>query len=299
MSGRVSIKHRIEYLGVRAVVLALRFFPHRVALAFGDVIGSLLWHLGIRRRVARKNFDLCLGDRYSPAERDTILRGSYENFVRSMVELARLPKMLKDIDRYVKLVGVEKLSALADAGRGALLLTGHFGNWELYGAALAKAGLPVDAVVGYQTNPLVDRFMVEYRRSLGMGVIRTGTAAVGIYKSLRRGRMVAILGDQDARDAGVIVRFCGVPASTFRGTAEIALNTGAPIAVGYIARTTDRGTHTAFVVDVIYPDKLPPEKRNVEYITQLFTDILADGIRKYPTEYFWAHKRFKSTVGYD
>ncbi|MCD6531927.1 lysophospholipid acyltransferase family protein [bacterium] len=298
MSGRVSIKHRIEYLGVRAVILALRFFPHRVALAFGDVVGKLLWHLGIRRKIARRNFDLCLGGRYSPAERDSILRRSYANFVRSMVELARLPKMLKNLDRYVRIEGLELFEKLQDSGRGALLVTGHFGNWELYGAALAKAGLPIDAVVGYQTNPLVDRFMVEYRRRLGMGVIRTGTASVGIYRSLRRGRMVAILADQDARDVGVIVKFCGVPASTFRGTAEIALKTGAPIAVGYIARTTNRITHTAFVVEVIYPDKLPPEKRNVEYITQLFTDILAGEVRKYPTEYFWAHKRFKSTVGY-
>ena len=298
MSGRVSIKHRIEYLGVRAVILALRFFPHRAALAFGDVVGKLLWHLGIRRKIARRNFDLCLGGRYSPAERDSILRRSYANFVRSMVELARLPKMLKNLDRYVRIEGLELFEKLQDSGRGALLVTGHFGNWELYGAALAKAGLPIDAVVGYQTNPLVDRFMVEYRRRLGMGVIRTGTASVGIYRSLRRGRMVAILADQDARDVGVIVKFCGVPASTFRGTAEIALKTGAPIAVGYIARTTNRITHTAFVVEVIYPDKLPPEKRNVEYITQLFTDILAGEVRKYPTEYFWAHKRFKSTVGY-
>ncbi|HBZ00685.1 MAG TPA: lipid A biosynthesis acyltransferase, partial [candidate division Zixibacteria bacterium] len=108
------------------------------------------------------------------------------------------------------------------AGKGAVLVTGHFGSWELMGAYVAQHGWPIDYLVGEQHNLKVNKLMNDHRTMFGIGLIELGVAARGVIKAVREGRMVAMLSDQDAGSDGVIVEFLGRPASTPKGPAAFA-----------------------------------------------------------------------------
>ncbi len=295
---RPKLKHWLEYIVLRALVFLLRLLPHEAAVALGGAIGRALWALGVRRKVAKRNFKLCFGDRYSDREANEILKRSYDFFCRSVVEYALLPKLGDRVLSLVSLEGKELLDELAGQGRGAILVTGHFGSWELFGAALAKAGYKIDFLVGTQKNPLVDELMNAVRRSVGIGIIHIGVAARGVLRSLRAGRMVAMLSDQDAGADGVVVKFFGNPASTPRGAAAFAAKTRCPIVAGYIVRNADGFTHRGIVERLLPPKLSGNAEDDIKSLTQFFTDVLERGVRAHPDHYFWAHRRFKSTIGY-
>ena len=110
--------------------------------------------------------------------------------------------------------------------------------------------------------------------------------------------MVAMLSDQDAHESGIVVKFFGQPASTPAGAAIFARKTGCPIVSGYIVRNPDGITHTGYVRNVALPCQIENSEQDIQNLTQFFTDTLEEGIRKHPEQYFWAHRRFKSTLGY-
>jgi len=298
MEYKPTFKHKLEYLGLRIIIFLLQLIPHRLALTLAGVAGKILWIIGIRRKVSQKNFQWGFRNKYSADERDKILSRSYSDFCKSMVEFARLPKIKNKIGKYIHIEGIERLHKLAEQNIGALLITGHFGSWELFGLALANAGIKLDILVGTQRNRLSDEFLIKYREKLGIGVIGVGVASRGILRSLKSGRMVAILADQDAGKSGIIIDFMGNPASTAPGTATFAMKMNSPIAVGYIVRNPDGITHSALVKEIIYPSLYNDYPDEIHHITQKFSDILAEGIEKYPSQYFWAHRKFKSTYSY-
>ncbi|MCD6595640.1 lysophospholipid acyltransferase family protein [bacterium] len=298
MDYKPTIKHRFEYIGLKFIIFLLKILPHRSALWLGGIIGKFLWILGIRRKVSRKNFELCFGEIYSKKESDKILSESYTDFCKSMVEFARLPKICNRTDELVHFENFEILQKLAEKKRGAILITGHFGSWELFAAALAKAGIAIDVVVGIQKNHIVDKFLVEYREKMGIGIIRVGVASRGILRSLKSNRMIAMLSDQDAGKSGIMVNFFGNRASTAAGAAVFALKTKCPVVAGYIARNPDGYTHTGYVRKLTIPEPTGDNEKDISRLTQFFTDIIQEGIEKYPSQYFWAHRRFKSTIKY-
>jgi len=294
-----TIKHRIEYIAVHAIMALLRIIPYRAAVRLGGIVGRILWHLGIRRKVSRRNFELCFRTQAGTRYRDRILKKSYDNFCRAVAEYVLFPKIARRIGELVRFENDEALQRLKSAGQGAILSTGHFGSWELFGAALANAGYMVDVLVGTQRNQLVDKLMNDMRRKSGVGVIHIGVAARGVMKSLREGRMVAILSDQDAHEAGIVVKFFGQPASTLAGAAMFAVKTKCPIVAGYIVRNDDGFTHTGYVRKLAVPVPTGNQEDDIQALTQFLTDVLEEGIRAHPEQYFWAHKRFKSTIGYE
>ncbi|MCD6418993.1 lysophospholipid acyltransferase family protein [bacterium] len=292
-----SLKHYFEFIILKILILKLRILPYRFAVKLGGFIGRMLWHLGIRRKVSRKNFSLCFPE-ISSDERDKILKKSYDYFCRSVVEYSLLNKIKNRIFDYVKLDGREVLDGLKSHNLGAILVTGHFGSWELFGAALSCAGYGIDFLVGTQKNLLVDRLMNKMREQMGIGIIHIGIAARGVLKALKSKRMVAMLSDQDAGKSGIVVNFFGHPASTPAGAAIFALKTKCPIVAGYIVRQDDGIHHIGYVRKVAPPEPSGEDEKDVHRLTQFFTEILEEGIRKHPEQYFWAHRRFKTTIKY-
>ena len=294
-----KLRHTIELVAAKGLLLLLKLLPYRWAVAVGGGIGGLLWHIGVRRRVSRYNLHLCLPE-FSWKDADRILIESYRNFCRSMVEFALLPRLMNRTLKYVEFDGLEPLINATGSGRGVLLVTGHFGSWELLGASLREAGLPSDFLVGEQTNRAVDELINGIRRKMGIGIINMGVAARGVFKAIKNGHAVAMLSDQDAGKSSTIVKFFGHPAATPSGIGAFALKLRCPIAVGGIVRTGRSPRHTVYV-EIHQPDydSMPPDKEEaIRYITQLYTDRIEDYIRRYPAMYFWAHRRFKSTITY-
>jgi KDO2-lipid IV(A) lauroyltransferase len=232
--------------------------------------------------------------------REKILAESYRNFCRSLVEFILLPKIKGKTRDFVCFDGLEKLQELSAKKEGALLVTGHFGSWELLGAALLESGIPMDFLVGEQTNRAVDDLINGIRSEMGIGLIHMGVAAKGILKAVKEGRFVAMLSDQDAGKSSVVVSFFGNPASTPAGIGAFALKLKCPIVAGGIVREGKSNRHKIFV-EIIRPDydNLPQEKEEaIKKVTQIYTERIEHYVREFPQMYFWAHRRFKSTIEY-
>jgi KDO2-lipid IV(A) lauroyltransferase len=294
-----KFRHKLENAALAILLGIVRILPYRWSVGLGGAIGGLIWRLGIRESVSFRNFELCFPDIDRKTARK-ILRESYRNFCRSMAEFALLPKLKGKTLDYVEFSGLEEALDITAKGDGMLLVTGHFGSWELLGAALSETGFPLDFLVGEQTNATVDDLINGIRSEMGIGIIHMGVAARGVIKSVRSGRAVAMLSDQDAGKSSTIVNFFGNPASTPSGIGAFALKLQCPIMAGGIVRQSDKTKHKV-EIEIIYPDYagLPEDKDlAIAQITQAYTDCLEKIVRENPEMYFWPHRRFKSTLGY-
>ena len=248
----------------------------------------------IRRRVTLANLDRAFGDRFSASKKVAIARRSYANFGKSIVEFGSFGRLKReDYLRLIRFEGLEHLREPLAAGHGVVAVAGHFGSWELLGAGVAACGLPVDFLVGEQTNSLVNDCMNDLRRGAGIGIIERGVAARGVFEALRKGRIVALLADQDARRAGIFVDFFGTPASTFQGPAQFAYRTGSPIVCSYIVRRDD-DTHEAVFLPPLYPRRGADRDGEILRLTREHTEILEGYVGRHPEGYFWAHRRWKT-----
>ena len=190
--------------------------------------------------------------------------------------------------------GWDVMEAALAEGRGVMLVTGHYGNWEIAAATVASRGLPISAIVRRQGNLLVDRRLDDTRRRLGVRTITQREAPTQVPRALRRGGVVGIVGDQDARRAGVVVPFFGQPASTHRGPALFALRFGAPI-LACVARRLP-GDEVRYEVSGtrVNVENTGDLEADVERVTTELAARLEDEIRVAPEQYFWFHRRWKS-----
>jgi len=293
MSSGKRFKHRIEYAAVRILVAAVRVLPLPVASALGAFLGWVACELiGIRREVAVGNVERGLGVDRRRARR--IVSRCYRNLGRSLVDFAAFFRLdRRALGQMVTFRGLEHLERCLEEGKGAVLFTGHFGSWELLGAALAAAGYPVHFLVGEQSNKLVDGLMNRLRSAQRIGIVTRSNALKKVLRLLARNQFVALLADQDARASGVFVDFLGQPASTFRGPALFALRRGAPVVPGFIIR---RGAtrHLAIIEEPLWPREDLGEEEAVRELTQRYTSVLEAYIRRHPDHYFWPHRRWKT-----
>jgi KDO2-lipid IV(A) lauroyltransferase len=289
------MRQRFELMGVRILMWLPSVLPLRVSVKMSAVLGIFAFDVvRIRRRVTLDNLERAFGALYSPRERRGIGRRSYVNFAKSMVEFAALGKVSRsDLVRLVEMKGKDHLDGALEKGKGAIIVTGHFGSWEFLGAAAVAFGIPADFLVGAQSNRLVNDLMNALRRQAGIGIIRRGAAIRGIFTSLKRNRVVALLSDQDARSHGVFVDFFGTPASTYPGAAQFSLRSGAPILFCYNVRRKDE-THEAVFLPPIEPNPGAAKEAEILRLTAAHVKALEDAVRLHPDHYFWAHKRWKT-----
>jgi KDO2-lipid IV(A) lauroyltransferase len=289
------IKHRIEYWITYLVGTFARIIPYRLALALGSFLGWLAFDvLRMRRKVTLINLRNSLGKGKNELAR--IGRRAYQNLGKSMVEYSLFPSLDKEkVLEMTELEGAEHFDEALRRGKGAILVGGHFGSWELMGAAISQKGYPIDFLVGEQHNLLVDDLMNDYRRSMGIGIIKMGAAAKGVIKALKNNRFVAMLSDQDAGSDGAVVEFLGRPASTPKGPAAFALKMDAPIIMGFIIR--ENQTRQRVIIEKpIFGKKTSLKEEDIKDLTQAYTSVLEKYIREHPDHWFWAHRRWKSTT---
>ena len=289
------IRYRMEYAFVRLMEAVVCLLPPGVARALGRLLGFLAFSLfRIRREVTLGQLKAVFGKEYSERERVAIGRRAYENFAMTVVEFSRFPVCSPgEILEMVEMEGREHLDRALEGGKGAILVAGHFGNWELMGAALRAAGYPVNFLVGRQHNGLVDRRMNEYRRMMDIGIIPRGIALRGVIHALRKNQFVAMLSDQDARRQGIFVNFLGRKASTPQGAAVFARKVGCPIIVGSSFRGK-RGAHRIVLAEPVVPPVTENKARDIRLATQRFTDLLSGAVRQQPDHWFWPHRRWKT-----
>ena len=279
---------------VRALGALACALPAGAARALGRALGGLARTAGIRTKVARANLARAFPEK-GEAERERILEGAYAQLGLAFIEILRYP-LLTEQDFAAMSVHVEGLENIAVArarGKGAVLLSGHFGAFELSGALAARAGQPVRFLVRAQSNPLVDRELQERRRALGVEVGMHGIGVRDALKALRANECVALVADQDAGRNGVFVPFFGIPASTPRGPAEICVRTGAALIPGYLCRNLD-GTYEGRLLPPIEPPQTGDYEADVLALTARHAALLEEWIRARPEQWLWTHRRWKT-----
>jgi len=285
----VKASHVLEGVLANAALGALDGLSWPRAVAVGGVLGDAVGHLGIRRAVARENLARAFPEK-SAAERDAILAEHYREMGRIAAEYGRLATLARAPgDETVVTEGFEPLRRFV--GRGMLMMSGHFGNFELAAAWLARFN-PVDFLVKPLSNPVVDARIERLRRAAGVGVVSTHGGVKSIIRALRAGHWIAIAADQDAGRHGVFVPFFGRLASTAQGAARMALQTGSPMVLGSMMRQGD-GRHR-LVFDPAREVEGPADEASVLELTAWHTALLEQRVRRHPEHYFWLHRRWKT-----
>ena len=293
MARRPRLTHRLEHILFTIFANAgLALGARGGEWVAAGAAGLAMAPLRARRRTAVQQLRVAFPERDEAWARRTA-RASYAHVAREALAALRLARAGTDaVLRSTEVRGLDRLNAALAAGRGVVIVAGHFGNWEVSGAALAARGVPLDAIVQRQRNPLIDREIARMRERLGMRVIYRTRAPKEALRALRGGRAVAFVADQNAGRHGVFVPFFGRLASTHRGAALMALRTGAPVFLLTAVRTGDDRYEVALeAVETARDGEL---EAAVERLTAEYTAALELAIRAAPEQYFWVHRRWKT-----
>lgn len=292
---RKAISQWRDYLLLRLVYGLSRPLPFGALQRLGRRLGLISWHVApFRREVVLANLRAAFGDDLDDDGIRALGKAFYAQLGTTLLEFCgtwRLePRQIRDL---VEVDGREHLEEALAHRRGALLVSGHFGNWELLAAWLAAEGRPVRFLAKTQANVRVDRLQNSLRARAGVGIIRSQTAIKEMLRILRDGGVIGLLGDQDAGSGGLFLDFLGRPASVFRGTASLAWRLQCPVVAGFIVRQAD-GRHRLSLAPPLLPDPDWGEEEAVLAITRWHTQRLEQAVRRDPDHYFWVHRRWKT-----
>jgi KDO2-lipid IV(A) lauroyltransferase len=287
-----------------AVYLVLRTFVclvQAMSLAMGRKLAAglawVVYKLDKRHRtVARDNLRQAFPGAYNEAQLDALVLAVIRHFCTVAIEIIHLPRVFHQTNwrRFVTLPNGPTLLDPLLSGRPLMLVTGHFGNWELGGFILGALGFKTYAIARTLDNPYVDWFLrVKFREKTGQQILSKDEDYERIKQVLANNGVLATLADQDAGQRGLFVDFLGRPASTHKAVALLSMAYKVPLAVIGTAKVSEPMRYAVLVEDVIYPEEYDGQPDAVRQITQRFSAALERLVRRYPQQYFWLHRRWK------
>jgi KDO2-lipid IV(A) lauroyltransferase len=292
----VVIKGHAEYLLARLIIKTFAIMPRGLAHKAAMVLAWGGFHLaGRQRRAGLHNLRMAFPD-MSEAEREETLRASFQNLGRLLVEFTHFPELNKsNISQYVVHDGLENYLEGLRRGHGVIFMTAHFGAWEMSSFAHALFGYPLKFVVRPIDNPRVEQLISSYRVLSGNVPIQRKSAARDILKALRQNEAVGILFDQNTtRSEGIFAEFFGIRAATTPAIALFALRAGAAVVPGFLIWDESLKKHRLRLdppVELINTGNL---SYDLVQNTTRFNKILESYVRKYPDQWLWIHRRWKT-----
>ena len=287
------MRHRLEYLVLKALVAVVRFMPGAVVRASGGLLG-LAFYVFDRghRRIAERNLAAAFPLRQN-GERRAIARHAFEHFGRLLFELLKFSTLTPEaMLAHSEFEGEERARHAYAQGKGVLFFTGHFGFWELHAIVHALKLQPIGVLARALDNQLLNALLERIRQSTGNTVIyRQGTIR-RVLRMLHAGQGVALLIDQhiQGRDA-IHVDFFQRPAATTSALAALALRTGAPV-VPVFALPVGPGRFRMVYEHAVEPPQADSEQAVREF-TQRCTDVLEMYVRRHPHLWLWMHRRWR------
>jgi len=294
MAEHGKLQTNLEYWLARIVIGFLAALPLSLAIRLGSKIGQLGGWMGKLRRTGGRNLELAFPE-LSADEREKLLRGSFKNLGRLLGVFSHFRDSTDTLREKIELRGMEHIEAALREKRGIIAFTGHVGGWELSSFAPSLYGQPFSFLVRRIDNPKIEALVEKYRVALGNSTIDKRLAAREMVRILRNGEMMGILVDLNALDReAIFVDFFGVKAATTFVVAKLAVRTGAAIVP--IFSPWDEASQK-FVVEVGAPlqfDLTGDEAEDTRRVTQLLTNVIEDRIRRYPDQWLWVHRRWKT-----
>ena len=287
------LNQRIVYLFFMLFGVLVRRMSRRRFERFSCLIGDVAYHvLRVRRALVETNLSLTFPEKPSD-EIGSIAQNVYRRQVLNLFEVLRLPLLKNRIDaaKLLDIDGREFLRRTKESGKGGVVISAHFGNWELLGICTGMLVTPMNIVVKKLKNPFIDARINSWRTQNGNSVLYKRHALRSGIEILEQGDVLTILGDQSDPKAGFVTEFLGRRASSFLGPSFLALKTGVPVFVGMCRRRED-GRYLVEVEEVMTSD-LAFSKKDIEELTRRYTGIIERHIYRYPEEWFWMHDRWK------
>lgn len=294
------LEFRIRRQAARAALLSfyllIRVIPMRMHKPIADFIGLLLNRAVTRKRgLVQKHLGMAFGDRVSPEEIESIALRMDRHLVMNTLEFIRFPAMgSKQILAKVKFEGEEHLAAALEQKKGVIVLSAHFGNWEMLGAALVARGYPLTVVRKDQDDGLINDIIQKQRDRKGIKTVpRDKPLFKHLITMLKSNELVALIADQGAGPEGLFVDFFGRPASTFKGPGLFSTITGAPVIPIFMVRDGYM-KHRVVIRPPVEISPTGDAGGDIAAVTQGCAKAIEDIISEHPEQWLWQHKRWKT-----
>jgi KDO2-lipid IV(A) lauroyltransferase len=290
------MRYRIEYALAWLVIRTLGVLPRPVSRGLAIALGRAVYLLHPKlRRVGMRNLELAFPEK-TMRERREILRGVFTSRGRQLAEVCRFPIYTRDnVADVVVYENFQNYECARDRGKGVLYLTAHLGGWELSAFAHSLYGHPLGVVMRGMDNPYLDRLIQGLRTLHGNKAIDKDNFVRGLLAAMKAGETVGILMDTNMTPPqGVFVDFFGIPACTATGLARIALRTDAAVVPGFTFWDESLGKYKLRFDPALQLVRTGNEEADIEANTALFTKVIEQYVRRYPDQWLWVHRRWKT-----
>lgn len=288
--------HFIQYGALLGLYGLVKLLPLSVSRAMGRMIGRLFYLVDARHRyIALRNLDQAFGDGKTEKEKKDIVYRSFLHFGSAIMETLNLRTVTeKNFQDFATCENLEHFHQGLAMGKGVILCSAHYGNWEVMNLALGYLGLPLSAMARPIDNPLVHKFLEEIRTRPGNLVIYKHKSVRKLLSTLSQNRIVGIVNDQDVHDRNrIMAPFFGQSAATTPVPAALSYKTGAPVIPGY-AEPLGKGRYLLKFGDLILPDQEADKNQEIMRITEELNRCLENQIQHSPESWMWMHQRFKT-----
>ena len=277
--------HRITYNALRVLSRILKIFSIRKLHIISQNLANIFFnYIPKRKKTALKNLKIAFPHK-SDEWINSTLKKCYNFFTFNFLQFLAFPFDPSSVE--IEVVGEEHLKNAIDEKNGTILVSAHFGSWEILGHWFGINDYPLVGIAQRQKNKGANLFFEEKRQLSGIKQIYRKSSIDSLYDVLNANKILGLVSDQDAKRKGVFVNFFDKPASTHKGAALFHLNTNASLIFGICVQKNIGEYRIEFIPINI-------EKKSVEDITQCYTTVIEKSIKKYPEQYFWFHNRWKT-----
>ena len=275
----------MTYSALSVLSSILKILSVRKLHILSQNIASILFnYIPKRKNTALKNLKIAFPDK-SDEWINTTLKKCYSFFTYNFLQFLAFPFDPNSIE--IEVVGKKYLNNAINENSGTVLVSAHFGSWEILGYWFGINNYPLVGIAQKQKNKGANLFFEEKRQLSGTKQVYRKSSMDSLYEILNANKILGLVSDQDARGKGIFVDFFNKPASTHKGAALFHLNTNASLIFGICVQKDIEKYRVEFI-------PINPKKKSTEDITQLYTTIIEQSIKKYPEQYFWFHNRWKT-----
>jgi len=285
----------LAYLAVRVLICVIQALPRATCERWARSLSDLLANrMRIRRAVVRDNLRQAFPEMAADQRRD-VARGMWEHLLLMVVEIAHANRVIHKTTwrRHLRIEGMEAIVRTLWLDRPKVVLSGHYGNFELAAYLFGLFGFRLFSVARELDNPLLDRFVTEFRESRGQRILPKKGSAPDVALVLEENGAIGLLGDQAAGPKGCWVNFFGRPASVHKAIGVFALSAEAPVLVCTATRLGGLFDFELRLEGVADPAEESAETGDLASLSQWYTGLLERAIRREPAQYWWVHRRWR------
>jgi Kdo2-lipid IVA lauroyltransferase/acyltransferase len=294
---RSTLIDRLQYIALRVGCMFMHCGPVNLNLRFARLLGDGIYLIDRKHRQrAIANLRRSFPDLPESALRE-LARRSMQNLLMFFVEVLFTTRLIR-IDTWARYVRLDNFRPLLDMlirqHHGLIMLTGHYGNFEISNYVLGTLGFETAAIGRPLDNPYVNDWLMGIRQRQGSTIIAKKGATDEVTDILHRKGVVGFVADQNAGKKGVFVDFFGRKASTYKSIGLLAMEFRVPVVIGYARRVGDEFRFVLGVQDIIHPADWDAQPDPLHYITQRYSTAIEDLVRTDPGQYWWVHRRWKT-----